>query len=109
MSDRRKYTLNKAITVNKQLVSEVVIDSHVDKHIDHITDDLVLDLVNLLDQKEYDAASIKNGYSYFVSILDLSEKKYRLVWLQQDDYFFIGVLTAFKDRGAIWNFQVMKI
>jgi hypothetical protein len=100
MVDRRKYILSRSINVNKLIVTEVVIDSHVDKHGDHISDELVIELVNLLDDKEYDPTSFNNGYSYFVSILDYKDKKYRLVWLQQDEYFYIGVLTAFKDRGA---------
>jgi hypothetical protein len=98
--ERRTHRLIKSILVNKIIVSEIIIDPHVDKHLDHINDELILDLVMLLDQKEFSPVRNEDGFSYFVSKLAFKNKIYRLVWLQQEDYFYIGVLTAFKDKGA---------
>jgi hypothetical protein len=97
---RRKCALAKIIHVNEILVSEVIIDYHVDKHKDHITDELILSLVELLDGRTYAPAKVQDGFSYFVSKVLYAEKVYRLVWLQQKNQFYIGVVTAFKDKGA---------
>ena len=97
---RRKHSLSKTITVNEILITEIIIDSHVDKHKDHITDDLILSLVLLLDGRTYSPAKVQDGFSYFVSKVLYCEKVYRLVWLQQNDQFYIGVVTAFNEKGA---------
>ncbi|MCK5883599.1 MAG: hypothetical protein KAG61_07920 [Bacteriovoracaceae bacterium] len=98
--NRRKYTLNKSIKVNETLISEVIIDSHVDKHKDHVTDELIISLVELLDGRTYSPAKVQDGFSYFVSRILYTEKVYRLVWLQKKDQFYIGVVTAFNEKGA---------
>ena len=98
--ERRSYFLNQNILVNDLYVKEVVIDSHVDKHNDHISDDIILSLVKMLDGKTYVASSIKDGFSYFVTNLEKEEYIYRLVWLQEDGCLYIGVLTAFRDKGV---------
>lgn len=98
--NRRKYTLNKRIKVNDILISEVIIDSHVDKHSDHITDELILSLVDLLDGKTYSATKVRDNFSYYISRVLLADKVYRLVWLQQKNEFYIGVVTSFKEKGV---------
>lgn len=101
MSDeRRSYKLEKLISVNELPINEVVIDPHVDKHSDHISDDLILSLVKLLDGNTYAPASIKEGFSYFVTNIDSDDRIYRLVWLQEEGRLYIGVITAFRDKGA---------
>ena len=98
--NRRTYTLDLSIRVNETLVTEVIIDSHVDKHKDHVTDELILSLVKLLDGRIYSPAKVQGGFSYFVSRVLYNERVYRLVWLQQEEQFYIGVVTAFNDKGA---------
>jgi hypothetical protein len=97
---RRKHTLNKTILVNDTLICEIIIDPHVDKHKDHIIDDLIISLVELLDGRTYSPTNIQDEFSYFVSKVLYSNKVYRLVWLQQKNQFYIGVVTAFKEKGA---------
>ncbi len=98
--NRRKYTLNKSIKVNEILITEIIIDSHVDKHKDHVTDELILSLVELLDGRTYSPVKVQDGFSYFVSRILYNKKVYRLVWLQQENQFYIGVVTAFKEKGV---------
>jgi hypothetical protein len=96
---RRCYSLDKVITVNDLLINEIVFDSHVDKHSDHISDEVILSLVKLLDGKNYIPTSIKEDFSYFVSNITKDSYTYRLVWLQQKHCLYIGVITAFRDKG----------
>lgn len=99
-NNRRKYILDKAINVNDTYISEVIIDPHVDKHSDHINDDLILSLVMLLDGKAYKSKNSQDGFNYFASIIKFNNSAYRLVWLLEDHSFYIGVITAFKDKGV---------
>ena len=96
--NRRNYTLDKALSVNGIVINEVIIDSHVDKHNDHMDDNLILSLVTLLDGKTYKSKSHQDGFNYFASMLKFNNNTYRLVWLLQDHSFYIGVVTAFKDK-----------
>jgi hypothetical protein len=100
VAERRKYDLKNPITVNEISVIEVVIDAHIDKHSDHITDDLVLQLVESLNGKIYLPSSIRDEYSYYVSNIAFKNCIYRLVWLQEKGCLYIGVITAFKDKGV---------
>lgn len=86
--------------VNELQITEVVIDSHVDKHSDHISDELILSLVKLLDGNNYIPASEKEGFNYFVTNIKEQDHIYRLVWLQEKGCLYIGVITAFRDKGA---------
>lgn len=97
---RRTYALKKAITVNGLLVTEIIIDPHVDKHKDHITDELITSLVMLLDGKNFAPTAEKGEFSYFLSRVLFETKVYRLVWLQEENQFYVGVITAFKEKGA---------
>lgn len=99
-ASRRRHILKSGITVNNTFIKEVVIDPHVDKHSDHITDELILSLVGLLDGRTFLPVKVTSGFSYFVSRVLFAEKVYRLVWLQQQDQFYIGVVTAFKEKGV---------
>ena len=56
----------------------MIIDPHVRKHPD-VTDDMILDLVHHLDGSELRPDDAKPPYEYFVSLLFLADKQYRLV------------------------------
>jgi len=98
--NRRKYTLKKEIRVNGILIREVIIDPHVDKHSDHITDNLIVSLVKLLDEKLYSSTIKKDNFSYYLSRVLYKGKVYRLIWLQENGQFYVGVITSFKEKGA---------
>ena len=100
MNKRRVYKAEERLIVNNRLVAEIVIDPHVDKHKDHIDDELIISLVNLLNGRVFEAETKSDGFDYYVSKILFDKKVYRLVWLQQEMQFYIGVITAFKDKGA---------
>lgn len=87
----------KRININGKSIKRVVVDSHVRKHID-ITDDIILDLVRQLDGTDNIPDDEKNGYQYFVNLLLLENRQYRLIWLLEKDKLYIGVITAYRDR-----------
>lgn len=95
--ERRSYKIS-AIIINKTRVEEVVIDPHADKHADHISDELILNLVAELVHTEHIAEEDSEGFQYFVSEIAYNSKFYKMVWLLEDDKFYVGVITAFRDR-----------
>jgi hypothetical protein len=56
--------------------------------------------IALLDGNTYVPASIKEGFRYFVTNIESDERVYRLVWLQEEGRLYIGVITAFRDKGV---------
>ena len=101
MSDeRRSYKLKESIRVNDIFIESIVIDPHVDKHNDHINDELILSIVKLLDDKTFIPTATRNEFDYYLSKVFFNENVYRLVWLLEENQFYIGVITAFKDKGA---------
>lgn len=95
--ERRSYKIS-PIFINGHYVEEVIIDPHVDKHKDHIDDDLILALVERLSEARTQISDYKDRFSYFVSLIDYEDRSYKMVWLIEDLKFYIGVITAFKDR-----------
>lgn len=95
--DRRSYQID-PIIINRAIITEIVIDAHVDKHADHITDELIIELVTELSHMEHLPDSIKDNYQYFVSEISHENKFYKMVWLLEDEKFYVGVITAFRDR-----------
>lgn len=93
---RDEFTI-KPIQVNGKTISKVIVDPHVRKHPD-ITDDMILDLVRQLDGSEIRPDEVKPPYEYFVSLLFLANKQYRLVWLLEQDEIYIGVITMYRDE-----------
>jgi hypothetical protein len=86
------------IVINSTIINEVIIDSHVDKHSDHITDELIIELVGKLVHTEHVPEAIKEGFHYFVSEIAHNQKLYKMIWLLENHKFYVGVITAFRDR-----------
>jgi len=40
----------------------------------------------------------KDGFKYFASTIKENGQAYKLIWLLEDSFLYIGVITAFKDR-----------
>ena len=95
--ERRAYKI-KTIVVNEVEIDEVIIDLHVDKHSDHISDDLILQLVAQLDHSQNIPDDYEGGFQYFVSEISFESKFYKMVWLLEDHKFYVGIITAFRDR-----------
>lgn len=94
---RRIYKIA-PITVNEEIYTEVVIDSHYElKHSDHINDELIISLVLLLDGAEQLPEDAKEPFNYYTTIIEFKNKTYRLVWLLEDGKLYIGVVNAFRD------------
>ncbi|MCC6278541.1 MAG: hypothetical protein IT289_11560 [Oligoflexia bacterium] len=78
-SKQQRYDIN-PITVNGIKVSHVVIDQHYqEKHSDHMTDELILKLVQELDGRIELPDTVSGKFSYFVTLVEVDEKQYRLI------------------------------
>lgn len=97
--DRRKYDIS--ITVNGRPIAKVVIDPHYElKHGDTVSDEVILGLVKLLDGGVFPMQERTGVYEYFVTDgLKLGDKRYKLVWLLEDDQLYIGVVNAYRRKG----------
>lgn len=95
--ERRAFKIN-PIIINSTIIEEVIIDSHVDKHSDHISDELIIELVGELVHTQHVPDGIKENFQYFVSEISHDQKRYKMVWLLEDHKFYVGVITAFRDR-----------
>jgi hypothetical protein len=95
---RRKYFVN--LTANDQKIKAVIIDSHYEKkHSASMTDELILDLVQLLDDGDFEPESAAGNFEYYVANdLILKNKKYRLIWLIEKSEIYIGVINAYRSK-----------
>ena len=94
MSERRQYKI-KTILVNGLQVNEVIISSHYEEnHLNYMNDDLILKLINELDGRREIPVAKKQGFSYFVTLVEYLDKPYKLVWLLENDAIYVGVINA---------------
>ena len=76
----------------------MIIDPHYEeKHRSYMSDDLILNLVKELDGREELPETKTDRYSYFATLIEFDERKYRLIWLLEDHAIYIGVLNAYRD------------
>ncbi len=95
--EQRIYKVD-PITVNGIKIVQVIIDPHYEeKHHSYMNDALVLKLVGALDGREELPETKTDRYSYFATLVEFEEKKYRLVWLLEDYAIYIGVVNAYRD------------
>lgn len=97
---RRSYRLLRHKIIDDQKINEVIIDPHVDKHKDHINDEIILKLVCILANKLHAPCSEQENYKYYSSFVAYKDQIYRVVWLLEKGASYIGIITAFKDKGA---------
>jgi hypothetical protein len=94
---RIKYTIEH-IVVNDLLIDAVVIDGHYrEKHGSYLNDQKILEIVRRLDGRKQLPDSKVNGFSYFASVLEYQGKRYRLVWLLEEQTIYIGVINVYRD------------
>ena len=67
------------------------------KHSDSIDDQIILSLVAMLDGQDQVPEDVDPPYSYFVKDgLELNGKLYKLIWLVEENCFYIGVVNAYR-------------
>lgn len=74
----------------------MIIDPHYEvKHAESVSDDLIIKLVQALDGKAFDPTDLDPPFSYFrTDPITVEGKKYRVIWLLEDDQIYIGVVNA---------------
>lgn len=95
---RREYDIK--IVVNGRTITKVVIDPHYElKHSDSIDDPTILALVGQLDGRDFQPDDIEEPFEYFATdLMELEGKKYKLVWLLENDTLYIGVVNAYRRK-----------
>ncbi len=95
---RREYDIK--ITVNGRAIKKVVIDPHYElKHGDSVDDPTILALVGQLDGRDFQPDDIDGSFQYFATDqMELEGKKYKLVWLLENDTLYIGVLNTYRRK-----------
>jgi hypothetical protein len=77
----------------------VIIDTHFEKkHSKYMNDDLILSLVDQLNNRSFVHENEEDGYQYFSTDLLYEEKKYRLIWLLENDKIYIGIINAYRRK-----------
>ncbi len=95
---RREYPLS--IEVNGRLISKVIIDPHFEvKHSKSINDEIILELCKLLDNGTFPLHTEDEKFEYFVTDnLKLNGKRYKLIWILEDNDIYIGVVNAYRRK-----------
>ena len=97
--NRREYATN--LRVNSRKISKIVIDPHYEeKHGDSISDEIVVQLVQQLNEREFEVESTDGTYEYYVTDdLILEDKVYKLIWLLEENEIYIGIINCYRRRN----------
>jgi hypothetical protein len=95
---RREYPVR--LNINGRHIAKVIIDPHYElKHSSSVSDKVILELVEQLSGNRFDPEAETGKFQYFVSDnLILGRKRFRLVWLLEEDELYIGVVNAYRRR-----------
>lgn len=86
-------------TINGRHLSLLVIDPHyLVKHADSVTDEIIIELVKMLDGREFTPEKITaTGFEYYVEDdMKFNGKTYKLIWLLEGDEIYIGVVNCYR-------------
>jgi hypothetical protein len=98
---RREYDIE-PILINGRSINKIVIDPHYEeKHADDIDDKLIIELVKKLDGRFELPEEKDDKFSFFVTLLGLNSRQYRLVWLLEDGSIYIGIINAYRDDRRV--------
>ena len=93
----KTFIINK-IEINRKTIDTVKVSYHVYESHPDITDDIILQLVSKLDSGAFEPDAVKPPYSYYVTLIFLNKKQYRLVWLLEDHNFYVGIVNSYRDN-----------
>ena len=93
---RREHRIK--VTINDRKIVKVIIDPHFElKHAESIDDQIILSLIGQLDGKRFEPDDQDGAYLYFVTDrMVLNGKKYKLIWLLEDNKLYVGVVNAYR-------------
>ena len=96
--ERREYNIR--MMINGRKIKKAIIDPHYEiKHSSYLNDQIILRLIKKLDNQFFEVVDIDLPYSYFVTDgIIIDGKKYKLVWLLEDNEFYIGIINAYRRR-----------
>lgn len=93
---RREYDIS--IVFNEKKIKKLIIDPHYElKHAESISDVVIISLVETLDGRVLPPEDIKPPYAYFsLDRIELNGKRYKLVWVLENDQIYIGIINAYR-------------
>lgn len=96
--DRREYKAK--LLINGVHIKKVIIDPHYEeKHSESINDKVILELVQMLDGKTFEPDAVRPPYTYYVTDrMSLRGKKYKLIWLLEEQQIYVGVINAYRRK-----------
>jgi hypothetical protein len=96
MMKRREYQIS--IVFNETKIKKIIIDPHYElKHAESISDAVIIGLVKTLDGRAFPPEEVKPPYTYFsLDKIELEGKRYKLVWVLEDDQIYVGIINAYR-------------
>ena len=86
------------ISVNGIEFQRVLIDwKHISARHPDIHKSLVLTAADQLNGKHFVPDKTKHPYQYFVSMLSIERKSYRLIWLIEKNNDYLGIINLYRD------------
>lgn len=95
--ERTEYSID--LTINGIRINTVIISQHyLESHSDSITDAIILKLVEMLDGESFRPDDVDGEFKYFKNFLEYKNKRYKLIWTLEDNYFYVGVVNAHRSE-----------
>ena len=95
------FRLYKAdLFINEIHIKEIRISDHYeDNHKDSITDEIIIELISTLNNNSYEPDALDGSFKYFVNDhIELDEKKYKLIWLLEEGFIYVGAVNAYRRK-----------
>ncbi len=95
---RREYEIN--VFINGKRFTKLHIDPHYEKkHSTSINDKIILELVQQLNDRNFEPQYMDDNFEYYVrESLVFESKKYKLIWLIDKNFAYIGIVNAYRRK-----------